>query len=224
VALPQQYADDFLVFCQRNPRPCPLLGVTIAGSATPGTLAPDADLRTDLPRYRVYARGVLVDDVTDATSHWREDLVAFLLGCSFTFESALADAGIPLRHLDAGRNVSMYRTSLQCEPAGLFRGPMVVSMRPIPHSLVEQATTISARFPLAHGAPIHAGDPSAIGIRDLLSPDYGDPPHIEAGDVPLFWACGVTPQSIALESRPELMITHSPGCMLITDLSREVGR
>jgi len=224
VALPRQYADDFLVFCQRNPRPCPLLEVTIAGSTAPTALAADADLRTDLPRYRVYERGVLVDEVTDATTYWRDDLVAFLLGCSFTFESALVDAGIPLRHLDAGRNVSMYRTSLSCEAAGIFHGPMVVSMRPIPASLVEQATAISARFPLAHGAPIHAGDPSAIGIRDLSSPDYGDPPHIEPDDVPLFWACGVTPQSVALESRPELMITHSPGCMLITDLPRELGR
>jgi uncharacterized protein YcsI (UPF0317 family) len=217
VALPRRYADDFLLFCRRNPRPCPLLAVTEAGSATPLALAAGADLRTDLPRYRVYERGTLVDDVTDATRYWRDDLVAFLLGCSFTFESALTGAGIPLRHLDAGRNVSMYRSSIECAAAGTFHGPMVVSMRPIPAELVEQASAISAGFPLAHGAPIHIGDPAAIGVRELATPDYGDPPVVEPGDVPVFWACGVTPQSVALESRPELMITHSPGCMLITD-------
>jgi uncharacterized protein YcsI (UPF0317 family) len=223
VALPRECADDFLLFCRRNPRPCPLLGVTEAGAMAPIALAADTDLRTDLPRYRVYLHGLLVDEVTDATAHWRDDLVAFLLGCSFTFESPLIDGGIPMRHIEAGRNVSMYRSSIECVGAGIFHGPMVVSMRPIPAALVERATAISARFPLAHGAPIHAGDPSAIGVRDLFVPDYGDAPLIQPGDVPVFWACGVTPQAIALESKPELMITHSPGCMLITDLLREDG-
>ena len=218
VALPREYAYDFLLFCQRNPRPCPVLEVTDMGSTTPGVLAPDADLRTDLPRYRVYKDGVLVREVTDATAYWRDDLVAFLLGCSFTFESALIDAGIPMRHIEAGRNVSMYRSSIDCRRAGIFSGQMVVSMRPIPERLVDTAVDVSARFPLAHGAPIHVGDPAAIGIRDLALPDFGDAPVIEPGDVPLFWACGVTPQAVALESKPALMITHSPGCMFVTDV------
>jgi uncharacterized protein YcsI (UPF0317 family) len=217
VALPREYAYDFLLFCQRNPRPCPLLEVTDVGSTEPGVLAPGADLRTDLPRYRVYENGLLAGQVTDATPFWRDDLVAFLLGCSFTFESALVEAGIPMRHIAAGRNVSMYRTSIACRPAGIFRGSMVVSMRPVPSELVDRAVAITASFPLAHGDPIHVGDPAAIGIRDLNAPDYGDPPLIESGDVPLFWACGVTPQNIALEARPSLMITHSPGCMFVTD-------
>jgi uncharacterized protein YcsI (UPF0317 family) len=221
VALPREYAYDFLLFCHRNPRPCPLLEVIDAGSTEPGLLAPGADLRTDLPRYRIYENGVLAREATDVSSVWRDDLVAFLLGCSFTFESALVDAGVPLRHIAAARNVSMYRTTIACRPAGVFRGSMVVSMRPVPSALVDRTVSITAHFPLAHGDPVHIGDPAAIGIRDLESPDYGDPPVMEAGDVPLFWACGVTPQHIALEARPSLMITHSPGCMFVTD--REEG-
>jgi len=216
--LPREYAYDFLLFCQRNPRPCPVIEVTDAGSPEPSGVAPGADLRTDLPRYRIYKDGELADEVTDITPYWRDDLVAFLLGCSFTFEWALLDAGVPLRHIEQGRNVAMWRTSLACRPAGRFHGPMVVSMRPIPAALVPKAVTVTARFPMAHGAPVHIGDPAAIGIRDIGRPEWGDAQEFQPGDVPVFWACGVTPQAVALASRPPFMITHSPGHMFITDL------
>jgi uncharacterized protein YcsI (UPF0317 family) len=216
--LPKEQAYDFLLFCQRNPRPCPLIEVTDVGSPEPAGVAPGADLRTDLPRYRIYKDGDLADEVTDVTPYWRDDLVAFLLGCSFTFEWALLDAGIPLWHIANGKNVAMWRTSIACRPAGRFHGPMVVSMRPILSELLPKAVTVSARFPNAHGAPIHVGDPAAIGIRDLDRPDYGDPQRFGPRDVPVFWACGVTPQAVALASRPPFMITHSPGHMFLTDL------
>ncbi|MBI4241394.1 MAG: putative hydro-lyase [Candidatus Rokubacteria bacterium] len=216
--LPQEHAYDFLLFCQRNPRPCPLIEVTDVGSPEPTGVAPGADLRTDVPKYRIYRDGELVEEVTDITPYWRDDLIAFLLGCSFTFEWALMDAGVPMRHIDAGRNVAMWRTSRACRPAGRFRGPMVVSMRPVPAELVPKAVTVTARFPMAHGAPVHIGDPAAIGIRDLDRPEWGDPGIFQAGDVPVFWACGVTPQAVALASKPPLVITHSPGHMFITDL------
>jgi uncharacterized protein YcsI (UPF0317 family) len=216
--LPRDYAYDFLLFCQRNPRPCPLLEVTDVGSPEPTGVAPGADLRTDIPRYRVYEDGVMTREVTDATPYWRDDLVAFLLGCSFTFEWALMDAGIKLWHVEHGRNVAMWRTSLETRPAGVFHGPTVVSMRPIPAEQLSKAVTASARFPGAHGAPIHIGDPAAIGIHDISTPDYGDPQHFTPGDVPVFWACGVTPQAVALASKPPFMITHSPGYMFITDV------
>lgn len=216
--LPRDHAYDFLLFCQRNPRPCPLIEVTDVGCPEPVGAAPGADLRTDLPRYRIYRGGDLAEEVTDITPHWRDDLVAFLLGCSFTFEWALLEAGIRLWHVEQGRNVAMWRTSIDCRPAGVFHGPMVVSMRPIPASQVPRAVTASARYPSAHGAPIHVGDPAAIGIGDLAHPDWGDPQHFNPGDVPVFWACGVTPQAVALASKPPLMITHSPGHMFITDI------
>lgn len=218
VALPADLAGDFLEFCVRNPRACPLLEVTEVGAVEPVRVAPGADLSTDLPRYRIYREGALVDEVTDASGYWRADLVAFLLGCSFTLEWALLEAGIPLWHIEQGRNVAMWRTTIECEPAGVFRGPLVVSMRPIPASLVELAVRVSARFPSAHGAPIHIGDPGVIGIRELASPDWGDPQEFTDGDVPVFWACGVTPQAVAIASRVSLMITHSPGHMFITDV------
>lgn len=216
--LPKDFAYDFLLFCQRNPRPCPLIEVTDVGSPEPVGVAPGADLRTDLPKYRIYRDGKLAEEVTDITPYWRDDLVAFLLGCSFTFEWALMDAGIPMRHIEAGRNVAMWRTSVACRPAGSFKGPMVVSMRPIPSELVPKAVTVTARFPMAHGAPVHIGDPSAIGIRDIEQPEWGDPGIFQPGDVPVFWACGVTPQAVALASKPAFVITHSPGHMFITDL------
>ncbi len=216
--LPQEHAYDFLLFCQRNSRPCPLIEVTDVGSPEPAGVAPGADLRTDLPRYRIYRDGELAEEVTDISPYWRDDLVAFLLGCSFTFEWALLDSGVPMRHIDEGRNVAMWRTSIACRPAGRFHGPMVVSMRPIPSDLVPKAVTVTARFPMAHGAPIHIGDPAAIGIGDLDRPDWGDPAFFRPGDVPVFWACGVTPQAVALASKPPLVITHSPGHMFITDL------
>jgi len=216
--LPKDYAYDFLVFCQRNPRPCPLIEVTDPGSPEPTGVALAADLRTDIPKYRIYRDGQLADEVTDITPYWRNDLVAFLLGCSFTFEWALLDAGVPMRHIEAGRNVAMWRTSIACRPAGRFQGPMVVSMRPIPAELVPKAVTVTARFPMAHGAPVHIGDPATIGIKDVDRPEWGDPGIFQPRDVPVFWACGVTPQAVALASKPPFVITHSPGHMFITDL------
>ena len=218
VILPQEAAAEFAAFCTRNPTPCPLIEITPPGDPEPAHAAPGADLRTDLPRYRIYKDGVLADEVTDATPYWRDDLVAFLLGCSFTFEWALLEAGIKLWHVEHGKNVAMWRTSTQCRPAGVFHGPMVVSMRPIPSTQLAKAVTASARFPGAHGAPVHVGDPAAIGIADIARPDWGDAQEFARGDVPVFWACGVTPQAVALASKPPFMITHSPGHMFITDL------
>jgi uncharacterized protein YcsI (UPF0317 family) len=218
VVVPRALAFDFLLFCQRNPQPCPLLDVTEPGSAAPRLVAPGADVRTDVPRYRVYHYGQLMDEPHDLWDWWREDLVAFLLGCSFTFENALLQAGLPVRHIEQGRNVPMYRTNVACRPAGAFRGPMVVSMRPLTPDQAEQATRICGRFPRAHGAPVHAGDPAALGIGDLAHPDYGDAVEVRPGEVPVFWACGVTPQAVATEARPPLLLTHSPGHMFLTDL------
>jgi len=216
--LPREQAYDFLLFCQRNPRACPLIEVCDAGSPEPASVAPGADLRTDIPRYRIYEHGVVTAEVTDIRSYWRDDLVAFLLGCSFTFEWALLDAGIRLWHVEQGKGVAMWRTSIACRPAGIFNGPMVVSMRPIRAADVAKAVTVSARYPGAHGAPIHVGDPAALGIDDITQPHYGEAQQFAPGDVPVFWACGVTPQAIALAAKPPLMITHSPGHMFITDL------
>jgi uncharacterized protein YcsI (UPF0317 family) len=218
VVVPRDLAFDFLLFCQRNPQPCPLLEVTDPGSPEPRGVAPGADLRTDLPRYRVWRYGVLVDEPTDLWDWWRDDLVSFLLGCSFTFENALMQAGLPLRHIEQGRNVPMYRTSMACRPAGAFHGPMVVSMRPLTPAHAEAATRICRRFPRAHGCPVHVGDPAAIGIADLGRPDFGEVVEVRAGEVPVFWACGVTPQAVAVEARPPLLLTHSPGHMFLTDL------
>jgi uncharacterized protein YcsI (UPF0317 family) len=215
--VPRALAFDFLLFCQRNPKPCPLLDVTEPGSPEPRLVAPGADLRTDLSGYRVYRDGEMVDEPTDLHRWWRDDLVAFLLGCSFTFEHALLQAGVPLRHVEAGCNVPMYRTSRLCRPAGLFNGPMVVSMRPLTPAQAITATRICSRFPRAHGAPVHFGDPAAIGIRDINRPDFGDPVAIEPGEVPVFWACGVTPQAVAMEARVPFLITHKPGHMFVTD-------
>lgn len=218
VILPEADAADFAEFCRLNPKPCPVIDVTAPGSPRPEAAAPDADLRTDLPRYRVYRAGELIDEPFDISAHWRDDLVAFLLGCSFTFEHGLLAAGIPMRHIEAGTIVPMWRTNRQCIPAGKFHGPLVVSMRPIPADQVALAAAVSGRYPRVHGAPVHAGDPAALGIDDLSAPHWGDPPVMALGDVPVFWACGVTPQAVALESKPELMITHAPGHMFITDL------
>ncbi len=219
VVLPKAQAYDFLVFCQRNPRPCPLIEVTDAGNPEPAGVAPGADLRTDIPRYRIYREGRLEREVTDIAEEWRDDFVAFLLGCSFTFETALLQAGVPVRHIEENRIVPMFKTTIACRPAGIFRGPTVVSMRPIPASLVPRAVTVTARYPMAHGAPLHVGNPGYLGIADVYTPDWGDPPTILPGEEPVFWACGVTPQAVALEARPPLVITHAPGHMFITDLS-----
>jgi uncharacterized protein YcsI (UPF0317 family) len=218
VVVPRDRALDFLLFCQRNPKPCPVLDVTEPGSPEPQLVAPGADVRTDLPRYCVYRHGELVDEPSDLMRWWRDDLVAFLLGCSFTFEKALAEAGIPLRHLEAGCNVPMYRTSIPCRSAGIFHGPLVVSMRPLTPSQAIEATRICSRFSRAHGTPVHLGDPAAIGIRDLSRPDFGDPVEIKPGEIPVFWACGVTPQAVAMEAKPPLLLTHKPGHMFVTNL------
>jgi uncharacterized protein YcsI (UPF0317 family) len=221
VILPQSLAFEFLLFCQRNPKPCPLLEVTDPGSPEPRELAPGADLRTDLPRYRVYQRGELVGEPNDIRRSWRDDLVAFLLGCSFGFEDAMQRAGLPVRHIEEGRNVPMYRTTIATKPAGVFRGPTVVSMRPLTPQQAIRAVEITSRFSKAHGAPIHIGDPGAIGIRDVTKPDFGDAVTIHPGEIPVFWACGVTPQAVLMEVRPELAITHSPGCMFVSDVRAE---
>jgi uncharacterized protein YcsI (UPF0317 family) len=218
VVVPRGLAFDFLLFCQRNPKPCPLLDVTEPGSPEPRLVAPGADLRTDVPGYRVFQHGELVDEPADLHAWWRDDLVGFLVGCSFTFESALCQAGVPVRHLEAGCNVPMYRTSILCRPAGMFHGPMVVSMRPLSPAHAVRAVQVCSRFPRAHGAPVHLGDPAAIGINDLSRPDFGDAVEIRPGEVPVFWACGVTPQAVAMEARPPLLITHQPGHMFVTDL------
>lgn len=218
VAVPRDLAFDFLLFCQRNPKPCPLLDVTDPGSAEPRLVAPGADVRTDVPRYRVYQHGEVVDEPTDLSRWWREDLVAFLIGCSFTFENALLAAGLPVRHIEAGCNVPMYRTTRACRPAGVFHGPLTVSMRPLTPEQAVRATVICSRFPRAHGVPVHVGDPAALGIRDLGRPDFGDPVEVRPGEVPVFWACGVTPQTVAMTARPPFLITHKPGHMFVTDL------
>lgn len=221
VALPAADAFDFLRFCVANPRPCPVLEVCDPGSFAPPVFAPDADLRTDLPRYRVHRNGAVVDEVTDVLDVWRDDLVAFLIGCSFTFERALLAAELPVRHLEQGVNVPMYTTAVACHPAGRFAGPLVVSMRPMTPAQAIRATQVTARYTAVHGAPVHVGDPSALGIASLAAPHYGDPVEIRDGEVPVFWACGVTPQAVAAASRPELMITHAPGHMFVTDVRDE---
>ncbi len=218
VIVPQAYAGDFLLFCRRNPQPCPLIEVTAPGDPVPRASAPGADLRTDVPRYRVYTDGELAGERQDLRELWRPDLVAFLLGCSFTFEAALLEAGMTIRHIQCGCNVSMYVTNRPCAPAGPFAGPLVVSMRPFAARDVPRVVEITARYPQAHGAPVHVGDPVALGIADLGRPDYGDPVPVEPGEVPVFWACGVTPQAVAVRARVPQMITHAPGHMFITDL------
>jgi uncharacterized protein YcsI (UPF0317 family) len=218
MVVPREDAFDFLLYCQRNPRPCPVVEVVEAGKVEPAC-APGGDLRTDLPRYRVYRDGRLAEERTEVRDLWRDDLVAFLIGCSFSFEEALAAAGVPLRHVEAGCNVPMYRTSVPTTPAGRFRGPLVVSMRPIPAALVPVAVQVTSRYGRVHGAPIHVGAPEALGIRDLSRPDFGDPVEVRPGELPVFWACGVTPQAAALASGVPFCITHAPGHMLVTDLS-----
>lgn len=217
VVLPQALAADFERFCALNPKPCPLVGRSEPGSPHIASLAADLDIRTDLPRYRVWRNGMSIEEPTDIIEHWQDDLVAFVLGCSFSFEEALTSEGLRIRHIERGCNVPMYRTNVPCRPAGPFAGPLVVSMRPFKPADAARAEKITARYPAVHGAPVQIGDPASLGITDLGRPDYGDAVDIARDEVPVFWACGVTPQSIILESKPEFAITHAPGCMLVTD-------
>jgi len=216
--LPREYAADFLAFCYANPKPCPLLGVSRPGEVGLPSVAEDLDIRTDLCGYRVYRDGKLDSRVTDITALWRDDLVVFALGCSFSFEHALLHAGLSVRHIDCGCNVPMFKTSIPTMPRGRFSGPLVVSMRPFSPADAIRAICLSDHMPLAHGAPVHFGDPAEIGISDLQSPDYGDPVPVAAGEVPVFWACGVTPQAVLETARLPFAITHDPGHMLMTDI------
>lgn len=216
IAVPHALAYDLLLFAQRNPKPCPVLDVSEPGATSTPSFG--GDLRTDLGGYRVYRDGALVAEISDATEHWRPDLVTFLLGCSFTFEAALIEAGVPVRHLEAGCNVPMYRTSTATRPAGVLHGPLVVSMRPVPAALVATAVRVTSRYPAVHGAPVHVGDPAELGISDLSSPDFGDAVEVRHGEVPVFWACGVTPQAAVMASLATFAIGHAPGHMAITDV------
>ncbi|WP_121022205.1 putative hydro-lyase [Litoreibacter meonggei] len=216
--LPEAYALDFLRFCQRNPKPCPVVGVSETGSPYVPTLGSEIDIRTDVPQYRVYRDGVLAEELDDISDIWRDDLVTIALGCSFTFENALIEAGINIRHIEQNRTVPMYSSSLELVPAGPFHGTMVVTMRPIPYDRVADALKISAAYPQAHGAPVASGDPAAIGIANLNAPEWGEPVEVRAGELPLYWACGVTPQNVLLDAKLPFVITHKPGCMLIADV------
>jgi uncharacterized protein YcsI (UPF0317 family) len=216
--LPAEYATDFAAYCERNPKPCPLIGMGAAGDPRLPALGEDLDIRTDLPRYRVFRDGTVVDEPTDITDYWRDDLVSFVLGCSFSFEQPLIEDGIRLRHIERGDNVAMYRTSIDTIPAGPFGGKMVVSMRPLHPAEAIRAIEITARYANVHGAPVHIGLPEQIGITDLEAPFAGDAPRMTEDEIPVFWACGVTPQVAVEQARPSLCITHMPGSMIITDL------
>ena len=217
-AFPEKYAADFQSFCRLNPKPCPLLEIIGPGSTLSTRLAPGADICTTIPRYIVWRNGIQGETTTSVTSLVAEDFVFFLLGCSFSFEEALIDADIPLRHLEQKKNVAMYRTSIPLQPAGPFQGEMVVSMRPIRKELVDKVVAVTERYPDVHGAPIHAGNPEQIGIKDITLPDYGDTITIEDGELPVFWACGVTPQNVLLNAKLPLAVTHAPGYMFVSDL------
>jgi uncharacterized protein YcsI (UPF0317 family) len=220
VMMPREAALDFLVFCVRNPKPCPVLDVLEAGRSEP-SIAPGADLRTDLPRYRIFRSGRFEKEVTDVNDYFGEDTVSFLLGCSFSFENAMLAKGLPVRNIEEGKNVSMYITDRQCRPAGPFSSPLVVSMRPLTPADAVRAIQVTTRFHITHGAPVHMGDPAAIGIRDIDRPEFGDPVEIREGEIPVFWACGVTSQLAATSAPLPLVVTHSPGHMFVSDLTDE---
>jgi uncharacterized protein YcsI (UPF0317 family) len=215
--VPRSLAADFSRFCKRNPKSCPLIGVAASGDWRIPALGDDLDIRTDLPRYRIWRDGALIDEPQDLLRWWRDDLVTFAIGCSFSFEQALIEDGLELRHITRNCTVPMYRTSIEAESAGAFRGPLVVSMRPFKPADAIRAIEITSRYPLVHGAPVHIGKPDLIGIADLAAPDYGDPVPVGGDEIPVFWACGVTPQAAIALARPELCITHYPGAMLVTD-------
>jgi uncharacterized protein YcsI (UPF0317 family) len=219
--LPGEYAEEFRLFCERNPKPCPLLAMSAPGNPRLPELGEDLDIRTDVSRYRVYENGVLKEEVPNLENLWRDDLVTFVLGCSFSFEEALMAGGLRVRYVDEGRNVPMFRTNVDTTPAGRFHGKLVVTMRPYKPAEAIRAIEITSRYPRVHGAPVHMGFPEAIGIEDLGEPWAGDPTEVREGELPLFWACGITPQSVVLDAKPTLCITHSPGHMLVTDLKNE---
>ena len=216
--LPEKQAADFHRFCQLNPKPCPIIGISDVGNPKIPSLGNDLDIRTDLPRYRVWRNGEVLDEPTDIMAHWRDDLVAFVIGCSFSFEEALMAEGLPIRHIEREVRVPMYRTNIQCHSAGPFAGPMVVSMRPFKPKDAIRAVQITTRFPSVHGAPVHLGHPHSIGIADIARPDYGDPVPVADDEIPVFWACGVTPQAVIAAAKLPFAITHAPGLMLVTDL------
>ena len=216
--LPRAFAGDFRRYCERNPKPCPLIGVSEPGDPRLPELGKDLDIRSDVPRYRVFRDGKVEGEVTDIRDLWTQDMVAFVIGCSFSFEEALAEAGVPLRYVNEGKNVAMYLTNIETEPSGPFRGPMAVSMRPLTPQNAERAVQITSRYPKAHGAPVHIGDPAAIGIDDLARPFAGDRIEVRPDELPVFWACGITPQAAVLAAKPPLCITHAPGHMLVTDM------
>lgn len=218
VVLPKDLAYDFLLFAQRNPKPCPILEVSDVGSRTLKKIAKDCDIAKDIPKYRIYKKGELVGEYTDVSEFWQDDFVSFLIGCSFSFESEMIEAGIEIRHITEDCNVPMYMTNIECESAGIFNGKMVVSMRPIKPDQIVKAVTVTETMPKVHGTPIHIGDPSVIGIEDINKPEFGDAVTINEGEVPVFWPCGVTPQSVIMNVKPDIVITHSPGHMLITDV------
>jgi uncharacterized protein YcsI (UPF0317 family) len=217
VILPKALASDFQLFCQRNPKPCPILAVADVGSTFFPGFGDNLDVRTDIPRYRVWRDGELVEEVTNISRFWRDDLVSFALGCSFSFEEALVADGIDVRHISCGSNVPMYKSNIATAPAGPFHGPMVVSMRPFKAADAIRAIQITSKFPSVHGAPVHLGDPAQIGIADLSKPDFGEPVPVAHDEIPVFWACGVTPQAVLMASKPDFCITHAPGYMLVTD-------
>lgn len=217
VVLPKILAADFLLFCQRNPKPCPLLSVSDPGSSFFPGYGEDLDIRTDIPRYRVWRNGELIEEVTNVSSYWRDDLVSFAIGCSFSFEEALVAEGLDVRHISCGSNVPMYRSNIATQSAGPFHGPLVVSMRPFKPADAIRAIGLTSKFPSVHGAPVHLGDASLIGINNLDKPDFGEPVEVRPGEIPVFWACGVTPQAVLMASKPEFCITHAPGYMLVTD-------
>jgi uncharacterized protein YcsI (UPF0317 family) len=243
--LPKEYAYDFLLFCVRNPKSCPLLHVLEAGVFTFGSWGKKVDIRTDLPKYRLFRDGILVKELSslcapsgdgdnnEAKTLWQDDFVTFVIGCSFSFEESLVRGGISMRHIDQGCNVPMYRTNIPTEKAGIFDGPLVVSMRPMSVADSIRAIEITARYPKAHGAPMYVCKPHysglisttcavpELGIEDMSKPDYGDPVEIKNGEVCVFWACGVTPQSVVLMAKPKICITHAPGCMLVLDTKND---
>ncbi len=217
VVLPKSLAADFMLFCQRNPKPCPLLSISDPGSTFFPGYGDDLDIRTDIPRYRVWRNGELIDEVSNVITYWRDDLISFAIGCSFSFEEALVAEGLDVRHISCASNVPMYRSNISTQSAGQFHGPLVVSMRPFKPADAIRAIQLTSKFPSVHGAPVHIGDASQIGISDLSKPDFGEPVEVRAGELPVFWACGVTPQAVLMASKPEFCITHAPGYMLVTD-------